>query len=77
MSKIDYDEEAEELIREISPFKYRFISEEEIKKVAERLKKMYNYGVGYKRDRAFLSKEKHEKKYAPKRKTLAKAYKKK
>jgi hypothetical protein len=75
MVKVDYEKEARELLNELHggiP-----IDEEELAMVITRLKKFYNYGIGYKRDRLFLSKEEHEQKYAKKRKTPAKAYKKK
>jgi flagellin-specific chaperone FliS len=72
MKKIDFEKEAENILDENDGF----LTYEDIKTLAKDLKKMYNYGIGYKRDRMFLSKEKHEKKYAPKRKTPAKTYKK-
>lgn len=72
--KIDYEKEARELLTELGN---RLPTDGEIALTVARLKKCYNYGVGYKRDRTFLSKEKHEKKYLPKRKSPAKVYKKK
>lgn len=65
---VDYEKEAEELMEEVSKATHN-----EIKIVAERLKKMYNYGKGWKRDRMFVSQEEHEQKYE--RKTPGKTYK--
>jgi len=69
-----FEQEANEVIENMN--KVQSIQEKQ-KIIIERLKQWYNYGKGYKRDRMFLSKEKHEKKYNPKRKTFAKVYKKK
>ena len=69
---VDFEKEAEELTKKLEGY----ITAEDKKLIAERLKQWYNFGKGWKRDRTFLSKEEHEKKYLPKRKKSAKVYKK-
>lgn len=76
MSKIDFEKEAIELLKQIHGESYQPTAAEIIV-VQVRLEKCYNYGKGWKRDREFLSKEEHEKSYNPKRKKPAKTYKKK
>lgn len=71
MGKVDYEKEARELLSKLG---ITDPTPEQLQATIERLKKCYNYGVGYKRDRAFISKEKHERKH--KRKTPGKKYKK-
>lgn len=70
---VNFEKEVEEITKNLEGY----ITEGDKKLIAERLKRWYNYGKGWKRDRMFLSKEKHEKKYLPRRKTPTKVYKKK
>ena len=75
MAKIDFKKEADNILNEARD---KGMEGEKLTDfVASKLKQMYNYSKGWKRDREFLSNEEHEKKYAPKRKTPAKTYKRK
>jgi len=72
---IDFEKEARELFAKLTGNPGTSATQKDIDIIVPRLKKCYNYGVGYKRDRAFVSKEKYEQKH--KRKTPGKIYKKK